>query len=163
MASNFITKSEIVKYAFDNNLDQEYISDDDITIAEIEHIKPALTSDLYDRLNAANSGLEEKEVELKVLLKKPIAYFVKSMIIPDLNIQVGNAGVFSKNVHQAENVGVSGTKYAQQIARDNAVRFLKIAEQFITDNLSSFENYYTASGAIRQKVGRFTGGIIIRK
>ncbi len=143
MASNFITKQEVIDLAFEKaDLRTAYIKDASIEVAELKYIRPAVTEPLFNRLNQEDSSLSEDEVALKSHLKKALAYFIGYLIIPGISVQITNKGAqLPSSMHSntatdkqrgelRENFLAMGNAY-----KDEAVKFIE-------DNPESFKDYY---------------------
>jgi hypothetical protein len=159
MASNFITQQEVVDLAFEKDIRTGYIKDSKIEAAELKYMRPALTETLFNRLNQSNEDLNEKELALKALIKKALAFYVGFLVIPSISLQVTNRGT---QLPTGQNSNTGSDKQRGQI-RDTylsmADTFKDEAVKYIEDNIESFREYYEAYKSSSNKIKR-RGGII---
>lgn len=153
MASNFITKEEVIEIAFEKaDLRTGYIKDGTIEVAELKYVRPAITEDLFNRLNQSNDNLQADEVTLKGIIKKGLAHFIGFLAIPAISVQITNTGAQrpnSLNSNQASDKQI-GELRETHLSMGRA--YLDEAVKYIEDNIDSFSDYYSNGSSTSSKV-----------
>lgn len=92
-----VTALQIKDIAFKGNnaIDESIFTDDFIEMVELTHIRPFFP-DVYDIL-AAGTGLTANQIELQSRLTDPLTHFCKHDIVPELSIDLNNAGAQTFN------------------------------------------------------------------
>lgn len=158
MASNFITKQEVIDLAFEKaDLRVGYIKDASIEVAEIKYIRPAVTEDLFNRLNQADGDLESKEVVLKAIIKKALAYYIGYLVIPGISVQITNKGAqLPSSMHSN-----SATDKQRRELRENfmamGIAYKDEAVKYIEDNILDFEKYFENGKSTNNKIKKRHG------
>lgn len=158
--SNFITKAEVKSIAFERSISDSLIPDDFITLAEHEHLRPAIGNDFYDRLDQDNGNLTAYEVTLKGHLKKALAFWVKYECLPHIYMQLDNSGLKISEASYSENVSNAQLRDFRAATLETARKLYTIADRYMYDNDTNLP-YWTQSASLTRRTSTNDGGIII--
>jgi len=160
--SNFITVSEVLSIAFRrDNVDKKNIPSDFIEMCEENYIRPALGDTLFDRLNTSSPSPAFTAQETAVLskIKKPLAYYVKHEVLPELSVKISNSGMSIINSHQAEAGDAKARSEMRQATLRTAEQFMLLVKRYLEDNKDDLSNF--KSGEDSHNEYKMHGGIIL--
>ena len=150
------TPSEVWEIAFPPNANgpDDQINETLIETAQLRYIKPIL-GPLYDTLE------ESRQADFVAqFLKKPLAYYVKSLALNTLSTSVGSLGVLEGKTDYATPVSIRHLHILRQEARHQADLLLDMAIEHIEKNPTLFPEYDPHLN-IRHKI-RIQGGIVLK-
>ena len=151
-----VTPSEVWETAFPPNANgpDDQINETLIETAQLRYIKPIL-GPLYDTLE------ESRQADFVAqFLKKPLAYYVKSLALNTLSTSVGSLGVLEGKTDYATPVSIRHLHILRQEARHQADLLLDMAIEHIEKNPTLFPEYDPHLN-IRHKI-RIQGGIVLK-
>ncbi len=150
------TPAEVWEMAFPPNANgpDDQINDTLIETAQLRYLKPALGS-LYDTLE------ESRHAEFVTqFLKKPLAYYVRSLALNMLSASVGSLGILEGKTDYAAPVSIRQLHILRKEARHQADLLLDQAIEHIENNPTLFPEYDPHRN-IRHKI-RIQGGIALK-
>lgn len=157
--SRLITASEVIEIAFPNyKFDTARIKDAVIEVAELQHIKPALTKDLYKKLVTGNITGKYATL-LNEYIKKALAYFVKYECLPDVIIDLANAGAFQNNSEFASAAPDRMLGDLREATLVQARVLMDNAMEYIEDNEDDFPEYKEEDDP--NKTTTIIGGLVL--
>ncbi len=157
-----ITAEQVISISFTHaNTKTALIKDAYILAAQEDFIKPALGVDLYNLIvsekeSGTYTGLNQTLYETWIL--KALAFYVKLLILPDMNVNTTNAGLVGNNTEFSSQVESQKRAELAQATRQMADVFIKGAMNYISENYASFNTYYSDSTPTKTKT---TGGFIV--
>lgn len=149
--AHLITASEVITIAFtgEEKISTDKIKDTQIDIAEKEFIIPRIGQDLYDAL------ISGSYTDLKALLMPTLAYYVRTLVIPELAVSVANMGLMQSMNDYSRPVSSASQNMLLQRTLKNAETLMDSVVKYIQDNNESYPEYnYKRSTKI-------IGGIIL--
>lgn len=146
-----ITASEVITIAFtgEEKISSDKIKATQIDIAEKEFIIPRITQELYDAINGGSYA------DLKALLKNPLAYYVRTLVIPELAVSVANMGLMQSMNDYSRPVSSASQNMLLQRTLKNAETLMDSVVCHIKDNYESYPEY------VFKRRTRIIGGIIL--
>ena len=149
------TPAEIWKIAFpqSGNTPDENINETLIETAQIRYLKPGL-GPLYDSLDEARY-----QDFIGRFLKKPLAYYVRSLSLGLMSASVGSLGILEGKTDYASPVSIRQLHALRKEARHQADILLDLAVEYIENNPSQFPEYVPQKN-IRHYT-RIRGGIVM--
>lgn len=161
--SLLITQTEVINTAFTNqNISDNQIKDTFIEVAQLEHIRPALTDDLYDDVLANPTSDANKA--LMPFIKKALAFYVKYEALPDMHVEATKQGLQINTNEFGTAASDKGRADLRQTAFNHGQTYKDELTKFIEhdDNKATYEDLYASESSINNK-SSFTGGIVISK
>lgn len=158
-----ITQTEVIEIAFTNkNVSPKQIMDSFIEAAQLEHIRPALTEDLYNDVLANPTSVANKPLIPKI--KKALAFYVKYEALPDMHVEATKQGLQVNSNEFGTAASDKGRADLRQTAFNHGQTFRDELIKFIEDedNIETYEDLYASSNSIPSK-SSFNGGIVISK
>ena len=158
-----ITATQVINTSFTNtNTDADLIKAQLIRSAEIQYIRPALGDELYALLVAEHTAgvyTLENETLITDYVQPALAYYVKLLVLPDLNINTTSQGLMSNNAEFANQATSSMraelAQATKQIADSIISDMIKLIEDDEDDN---YPTYFTGTNITSK---RAIGGFLI--
>lgn len=136
-----ITAEEVIALAFtDKNYLPGKILDSHIEIAQEGFLRPALGDTFYAELTAAPPAGDNATL-VNSFLKRPLAWFVRYVILPEIMVHASNSGL---QVVIPQGTASASDKQAgtlREQAKQNADILLGVAMRYIRDNSQLFPLY----------------------
>jgi hypothetical protein len=158
-----ITAAQVISTAFTNSSFDEYmIKAQLIRSAEVQYIRPALGDELYALIVAEHTAgvyTLNNETLLEDYIQPALAYYVKLLVLPDLNVNTGSQGLM-----------VNGSEFSTQatssMRAELAQATKQIADSIISDMLKLItedenDNYPTYNNGTNKTSKRSIGGFLI--
>lgn len=153
-----LTTTEVVALAFnDKNFLPAKILDSHLEVAHEGFLRPALGDTFYEEL-IASTPIGANKTFVDGYLKKPLAWYVKYVILPEIMVHVSNTGM---SIVQPQGTIAVTDKQAGNLreqAKTNAEILLRKALDYLDDHATSYPNY-EAGEAVRETT-KVIGGII---
>lgn len=151
-----ITAAEVVAKAFagGNNIRPEQISHATILAAERKYIEPVFGTDMY---TAMLDGEYADFVEN--YLKEPLALYVKRLMLPQLALQVGTAGVVRYAVEGYVEADEAGFRRLLRRTKADADALVDRAVEQVENNPETYDLYEPALN-VRHRVNIDSGVVI---
>ncbi|MFA6335583.1 MAG: hypothetical protein WCX48_08525 [Bacteroidales bacterium] len=149
--AHLITASEVITIAFigEEKISSDKIKDVSIDIAEKEFIIPHIGQDLYDALILGSY------TELATLLEKPLAFYVRFLILPEIAVSVANMGLMQSINDYSRPVSSAMQNTLLQRTLKNAETLMDTVVKYIQDNYELYPEY------IYKRHHKIIGGIIL--
>jgi hypothetical protein len=159
-----ITPQRIVELTFTNNVsfDMALINDAIIEAAQLRWIKPVLGNDLWDEIeeqypssySATNQTLIDK-------LEKPLAFFIKAELIPDMCINTTSSGLQVIKTDYSQPASDKQRGQLQDQAIQHGKSLLEEVVRWIEKdaNIVSYPLYYTLAN-VNNNITR-KGGLLL--
>jgi hypothetical protein len=153
-----LTTTEVVTLAFnDKNFLPAKILDSHLEVAHEGFLRPALGDTFYEELIAATpTGVNKTFVDN--YLKKPLAWYVKYVVLPEIMVHISNTGFAVVQPQGTIAVTDKQAGNLREQAKTNADILLRKALDYLDDNASTYPTY-EAGEAVRETT-RIIGGII---
>ena len=129
--AQLITASDVITIAFSGemNISSDRVTTYHIDIAEKRYVIPRIGKDLYDALAAGSY------TELKDKIKPALAFYVKSIVLPEIKVLQTNMGIMQGQTDYAHPVGaeayrmlISQTLTNADVIMDSVIDFLNESE-----------------------------------
>lgn len=160
--AQLVTADYVATTALTNkNTDKALIKDAFIEAAQLEYLRPTLGEDLYDKIVAGGLDTDHQTL-LNTYIKPALAFYVKYMIIPDMNANTTSKGTrtfgsdnFTQPASDKSRAELANmTIVMADTLRDKMVRHIE-------DNLTIFTTYQKGDN-IQTSIS-MKGGIVIPK
>ena len=151
-----VTPVEVWEIAFPPNANgpDDQINETLIETAQLRYLKPVL-GPLYDTL-----GESRQESFVTQFLKKPLAYYVKSLALSLMSASVGSLGILEGKTDYAAPVSIRQLHLLRKEARHQADLLLEQSIEYIEANPTLFPEYDPHRN-IRHKI-RMQGGLVLK-
>lgn len=158
-----ITAQQVIDYSFTNaNTKATLIKDAYIFAAEHDYLKPAIGEDLYNAIvtekDSTWTGLNQTLYETYLI--KALAFYVKLLVLPDLNINTSNAGLMVNSTEFSSQATSSQRAELAESTRKMASIFIKGALSYIETHKESFTTYYQDDSDTRVTTKNYGGFVI---
>ena len=150
----FITKADVIDYAFSRDIEEDRIQDNLIESCGIRYLMPILGEDFYDAVVLD----PDSYVALNVYLVALISNYVKYEILPDLYTEVSTAGLnqfLGENKRPAVRPELAALR---QNVLDTATLHSQLLYKYLEDNEASYPLYVSGSNPQNKVV--IAGGIV---
>lgn len=158
-----ITPGEVVKYCIPSkNFDTSLIKTTYIESAELQHIKPVLTKDLWDEIYTqyrSDTLSENNTVLVNDYIKPALAFYVLHTASPLIHIQHTSAGVQINNTEFSTSASSAQRAETQTAILKIADSFVNRMKEYIENNLTLFPQY--SQGNNIDNNTSLVGGIIL--
>ena len=118
------------------------------------YIEPKLGTDLYQKLESlitagtiGNVGNEAYKTLVDEFIGDCLPSWAFHMCIPYLRFKTENGNIYSKTSETGNALSTEEAQHLREEVRNNAEYFTERMIQYITNNISSFPEYNTNSGA----------------
>ena len=158
-----ITAAQVISTAFTNSSFDEYlIKAQLIRSAEVQYIRPALGDELYALVVAEHTAgvyTLDNQALVEDYIQPALAYYVKLLVLPDLNINTGSQGLM-----------VNGSEFSSQatssMRAELAQATKQIADSIIADMIklitedenNRYPTYYSGTNITSK---RAIGGFLV--
>lgn len=152
-----ITPQETINIAFQglSDINADLICESKINAAQYKFIRPVVGSDMYRCLM-----LGEYSDFVHTYIKPALAYFVRYTVLPDISLQVGNAGIMQYSGQYSSAATDKQRETLRAQALDDGNTLLNEAVDELKSNPTLYPKYHPEiSGRNKQAVIR--GGIIL--
>ena len=148
---HLITANEVINIAFigEEQMKSSNIKDSHIDIAEKKYIIPIIGKEMFDAI------LADKYADILALLKPPLAFFIRHIILPDLSLSVTNMGVFQNSTDYSQSVSNEQRRVILQRALDNGQTLLNNVKEYLDENYENYPEY------IKKCKTLILGGIVL--
>jgi len=157
-----ITQQRVIDLSFTNTESNEIglINDSVIEVAQLRWIKPILGDDLWDLLESEYPTFSSVNQDLADRLEKPLAFFVKYELIPDMSINTTSAGLQVITTEYSSPATDKQRGQIQDQALHHAKALLLEATRWIEldENLSNYPDYSSSGNAVNDT--KIKGGIV---
>jgi hypothetical protein len=153
-----ITAAEAVTLAFnDKNFLSGKILDSHLEVAHEALLRPALGDTFYELLVAATpTGVNKTFVDS--YLKKPLAFYVRYIILPEIMVHVSNTGMGMIQPQGTIAVTDKQAGLVREQARENAEILMQKALAYLDDHLADYPTFEVAD-TVRENT-KVIGGVI---
>ena len=153
----FITKTDVISYAFSRNIEEGKIQDNLIESCGIKHLMPILGEDFYDAIVLTPASY----VDLKVYLVALVSNYVKYEILPSIFTETSTAGLNQFLGENKRGVTPSDMETLRQNVLDTATLHAQMLYKYLEDNEDNYPLY--VSGNNPQNKVTIIGGIVFEK
>lgn len=158
-----ITPVRVIELSFSNHTDEtSFIKDFVIEAAQLRWIKPMLGEDLWDLLETESDAgsYSTANQTLVTKLEKPLAFFVKHELIPDMSINTTSSGLQVITTEYSSPATDKQRGEIQDMALTHAKTLLDEITRWIEKpaNITSYPTYSTSvqsSKSISRNAGLF--------
>ena len=153
-----ITAQQVVDEAFqDVNMFASKIKDAHIEVAQEDYLRPILGDDFYDHMVANHDQPPYVDLIADYLLK-PLAFFVKYVVLPEVTISITALGMTMTQPEGTIAVSDKQAGLMREQAKNNAIALMNKAMRYIDDNDDTFTEYSQAD-SVDSEI-KVLGGII---
>lgn len=156
-----ITTQQIVDIAMTNkSFDQYLLKAQLIRSAEVQYIRPALGDELYALVVAEHgSGTYTlgNETLVEQYIQPALAYYVKLLVLPDLNINTGSQGLMVNGSEFSTQATSSMRAELAQSTKQIADSIIADMIKLIEDNKDDYPTYFTGTNVTTK---RLIGGFL---
>lgn len=137
-----ITATEVIAISFGttHTLREECVPSHTILAAQRRLLRPALGGELYSLVTLDNPADRHKEF-VDNFIKRPLALYVASLLLPTLAVQVGTAGVVRLRGEGFEAADERSLRRAVRRLRKDAQALLEAAKEYLAENSELFPEY----------------------
>jgi len=174
-----ITAAQVISLAFNREIDDVQLKDSQITAAEFDFIRPALTENLYEYvvqnistfdtidsdITASDSRVITGKKLMTDLLRPALAYFVKYLSAEDVLNDISNRGGFNQQAQDASVMSNDSKQNWKETALKTANILLNQMIDYIKkqhDNNVSKYDLYNNFTSIKPE-SEIIGGILINE
>lgn len=158
-----ITAAQVISTSFTNiSSDEDLIRATLIRSAEIQYIRPALGDELYALIVAehtAGTYTLDNESLLENYIQPALAYYVKLLALPDLNLNTTSQGLMKNNAEFASQASSSERAELAQSTKQIADSIISDMIKLITEDENDRYPTYNTGTNITSK--RAIGGFLI--
>lgn len=158
-----ITAAQVISTAFTNaSFDDYLIRPQIIRSAEVQYIRPALGDELYALVVAEHEAgvyTLENQTLVEDYIQPALAYYVKMLVLPDLNINTGSQGLMVNGSEFSTQAVSSMRAELAQATKQIADSIIADMIKLITDDEdNNYPTFYTGSNITSK---RAIGGFLI--